>query len=127
MKVHQKVAAVLVSSLGLVAWGCSGDDVESGVNKTGDGIESAGKATGSGIKAAGEKIKDAGAGGKMENAANATGTAISKGGEKIISGTEKLGEEDPRTEPRAPARLSTKPVRKVTATPARRPSMEQRT
>ena len=30
MKVHQKVAAILVSSLGLVAWGCSGDDVESG-------------------------------------------------------------------------------------------------
>ena len=30
MKLHQKVAAVLVSSLGLVAWGCSGDDCGDG-------------------------------------------------------------------------------------------------
>jgi hypothetical protein len=54
MKVHQKVAAVLVSSLGLVAWGCSGEDVESGVNKTGSGIQSVGK----GIEKVGEKVKE---------------------------------------------------------------------
>lgn len=50
MKLHQKVAAVLVSSLGLVSWGCSGDDVESGVNKVGDGVQSTGKK----IESAGE-------------------------------------------------------------------------
>ena len=91
MKVHQKVAAVLVSSLGLVAWGCSGDDVES-ESQSADGIQSSGKAIESGAKSAGEKIKDAGPGTKVEKAANATGNAIEKVGEKIKAGTEKLGE-----------------------------------
>jgi hypothetical protein len=92
MKVHQKVAAVLVSSLGLVSWGCSGEDVESGVKSTGNGIESAGKSVGSGTKSLGEKIKESGTGGKMEKVANATGNAIETSGEKIKEGTEKLGE-----------------------------------
>ena len=54
MKTHQKVAAVLVSSLGLSAWGCSGDAVESGVDKAGSGVKSVGK----GIENVGDKLKE---------------------------------------------------------------------
>jgi hypothetical protein len=54
MRVHQGLAAGLVCSLGLVAWGCSGESVESGVKSTGDGIKNTGKA----IENAGEKLKD---------------------------------------------------------------------
>ncbi len=80
MKLHQKVAAVLVSSLGLVSWGCSGDDVESGVNKVGDGVQSTGKK----IESAGEALHD-----KAEGIGKAVGKAekvVADGAHKAVEG-----------------------------------------
>ena len=54
---------------GVAAWGCNGDQIESGVKTTGAKLEKAGGAIESGTKSLGEKIKESGAGSKLEGAA----------------------------------------------------------
>ena len=61
MNVHRRIAAGVVCSLGLVAWGCSGEDVESGVKNTGQAVENAGKKIESSAEGIGKKIDEAGA------------------------------------------------------------------
>jgi hypothetical protein len=92
MKVHRKALAVLVSSLGLAAFGCSGDDVESKVESAGSGIQTGGKKIESGAKSLSDKITDAGAGTKGEKAANAIGNATEKVGEVSNKAMDKVGE-----------------------------------
>src|SRR5271157_2183263 len=77
--------------LAITAWGCNGDQIESGVKTTGTKLEKAGGAIESGTKSLGEKIKETGTGSKLEGAASTTGAVIEKGGEKTRDVLDKTG------------------------------------
>ena len=89
---HRTLAAVAASSLGLFAWGCNSEQVETGAEATAKGLGKVGAAAESGGKAAGEKIKEAGAGTRFEKAADKTGEVMEKGGEKTKEVLDKAGE-----------------------------------
>src|SRR5271157_315803 len=78
--------------LAITAWGCNGEQIESGVKTTGTKLEKAGGAIESGTKSLGEKIKETGTGSKLAGAASTTGAVIEKGGEKTRDVLDKTGE-----------------------------------
>jgi hypothetical protein len=92
MKRYQRTSALLASSVALVLWGCSGEQVESGSNATGRGMERAGGTIQSAGKTAGQKLKEVGAGTRAEKVTNATGAMLGTGGEKTHELLEKGGE-----------------------------------
>jgi hypothetical protein len=87
-----RLSIALSLPLAITAWGCSGEQIESGVKTTGTSLEKAGGAIESGAKGLGEKIKETGAGSKLEGAAATTGSVIEKGGEKTHEVLDKTGE-----------------------------------
>ena len=92
MKRQIGLGIALVLPLVITAWGCNGEQIESGVKSTGTKLEKAGGAIESGTKNLGEKIKDAGTGSKLEGAASTTGAVVEKSGEKTREVLDKTGE-----------------------------------
>src|SRR5271165_2238220 len=94
LTMNQRIGLGIALSLPLAvaAWGCNGDQIESGVKTTGAKLEKAGGAIESGTKSLGEKIKETGTGSKLEGAAATTGAVIEKGGEKTREVLDTTGE-----------------------------------
>src|SRR5271166_2207301 len=87
-----RMGVVLLGPLALTAWGCSGEQIESGTKATATGIEKTGQAIESGSKRLGENIKDSGTGSKLEDLKDQAGDKLKELKEQAGDLEKKAGE-----------------------------------